>query len=300
MDNNSDIKQCLQTLYKYGLLNENEFRAKINLAEKLNLATDTGFTSFEGVDLSKQPLPTPVVTIKNFTKHYKGRAQAAVQDISFNIYPGHFHAFIGANGAGKTTTIKSIIGAYSKFTMKGDITINGLKNDTPKAKQLIGYIPENAVFPKKMKSREYLTLMAMLAGFKHRDAKQLADQLLVKLDMTTFANKCPASFSSGQKKKMLLAQALIRNPSILIMDEPAANLDPLARDDLFETLLKLQKEGKAIFLSSHILDEVSKFATFVTILDGGKVVFDGPVDRKTNLSQLYRSFVKTGSVDNHN
>lgn len=300
MAKNLDIKNYLQTLHKVGLLTEKELQTKLALAEKLNLADNPTLDGFEGIDLSKKPLPNPVVTIKNFTKHYKGRAQPAVEDINFNIYPGHFHAFIGANGAGKTTTIKSIIGAYSKYTMKGDITINGLKNDTPKAKQLIGYIPENAVFPKKMKSQEYLTLMAMLAGFKHHDAKQLADQLLVKLGMTTFANKCPATFSSGQKKKMLLAQALIRNPSILIMDEPAANLDPLARDDLFATLLNLQKEGKAIFLSSHILDEVSKFATFVTILDGGKVVFDGPVDHKTNLSQLYRSYVKAGSVDSHN
>lgn len=303
MKNYSEVKESIIELNKLNILSNEE------MAIKLKVLDDTysqrpelfGLKKVENVrfDTSNQPLANPIVTISNFTKHYKGRPRAAVENINFNIYPGQFHAFIGANGAGKTTTIKSIIGAYSKYTMKGKILINGENNDTVKAKQLIGYIPENAVFPKKMTSVDYLVLMAMLAGYKLKDAKGLANDILVKLNMTSFAKKFPDSFSSGQKKKMLLAQALIRNPSILIMDEPAANLDPLARDDLFDTLLTLQKEGKAIFLSSHILDEIGKFATYVTILDDGKVVHDGLVNKNTNLSELYRSYVKLGSVDNN-
>ncbi|MCQ3907605.1 MAG: ATP-binding cassette domain-containing protein [Mycoplasmoidaceae bacterium] len=105
-------------------------------------------------------------------------------------------------------------------------------------------------------------------------------------------NKSPNSYSSGQKKKVLLAQALINNPHVLVMDEPAANLDPKARLELFEILGKLTKEGKAIFISSHVLAELDRYANAATILDGGKIVFTGTTkelfdkyaDRKLSVS----------------
>ncbi len=110
--------------------------------------------------------------------------------------------------------------------------------------------------------------------------------------MQNLAKKSPNSFSSGQKKKILLAQALIHDPKILIMDEPAANLDPRARIEFFETLKKLQNNGKSIFISSHILDEIDKYATHATILDGGKVVFSKKLDeyRKSKQKSLYLKF----------
>lgn len=239
----------------------------------------------------------PIVSIINLTKHYKGRTNPAINNISFNIYPGQFHAFIGANGAGKTTTIKSIISAYSNKKYKGEIKINGCLNFTADGKSVLGYIPEEAKFPKKMSTKNYLISMACLSGLSNKDAKQKVNTILTNLGLTELENKCPDSFSSGQKKKILLAQALIHDPKVLIMDEPAANLDPLARDELFENLINLQKEGKAIFLSSHILDEIGKYATYVTILDGGSIVYDGSIDKNTDLSQLYRKYVKLGSVD---
>lgn len=239
----------------------------------------------------------PIVSIENLTKHYKGRTNPAINNISFNIYPGQFHAFIGANGAGKTTTIKSIISAYSNKKYKGEIKINGCLNFTANGKSVLGYIPEEAKFPKKMSTKNYLINMACLSGLSNKDAKQKVNTILTNLGLTDLAKKCPDSFSSGQKKKILLAQALIHDPKVLIMDEPAANLDPLARDELFENLINLQKEGKAIFLSSHILDEIGKYATYVTILDGGSIVYDGSIDKNIDLSQLYRKYVKLGSVD---
>lgn len=239
----------------------------------------------------------PIVEIRNLTKKYKGRNEPAINNVSFDICKGHFHAFIGANGAGKTTTIKSIISAYSKSKYQGNVKIANFDNNSVEAKLFLGYIPEEAKFPKKMTTRNYLIKMAMLSGKSHNDAKKIADNILQETKLISVANKCPNTFSSGQKKKVLLAQALINTPEVLIMDEPAANLDPLARDDLFENLVKLQERGTAIFLSSHILDEVAKYATYVTILDGGQIVFNGPIDKKTDLSQLYREYVKIGSVD---
>lgn len=286
------LTEALNELYQHGLLTEGEYREKKDsLNNFYNILTPQ---EIENNIHNKKP----IVQVINLTKHYKNRKVPAVNDISFNIYPGEFHAFIGANGAGKTTTIKSIIGAYSNYNIKGEILIDSKKNYDVEAKIKVGYIPEYALFPKKIKTREYLILMTMLSGYEYKDAIKLTDDLLIKMNMVQFSNKRPDSLSSGQKKKILLAQALIHNPSILIMDEPAANLDPNARDELYSLLVSLQHEGKAIFLSSHILDEISKYATYATILDGGKIVFDGPLKLNSDLLLLYKKFVHIGSVDN--
>lgn len=295
---NTNIDKTLDELISQLLNNEiskKDFKSEIIQMINSEKENDTRRTSIKRHDVKISG--EPIVSIKNLTKHYKGRTNPAINNISFNIYPGQFHAFIGANGAGKTTTIKSIISAYSNKKYKGEIKINECLNFTAGGKSVLGYIPEEAKFPKKMSTKNYLTNMACLSGLSNKDAKQKVNTILTNLGLTDLANKCPDSFSSGQKKKILLAQALIHDPKVLIMDEPAANLDPLARDELFENLINLQKEGKAIFLSSHILDEIGKYATYVTILDGGSIVYDGSIDKNTDLSQLYRKYVKLGSVD---
>lgn len=216
------------------------------------------------------------LSVVNLTKQYKKNMPPAIDHLNFNVGPGEFHAFIGGNGAGKTTTIKSIVGAYAKYD--GEVYMQGHLNKTAEAKKNIGYIPEIARFPEGMSTRTYLIQMAELSGIEHKDAVKFCDDTLVKFKMNKLASKSPNTFSSGQKKKILLAQALVHDPKILIMDEPAANLDPRARIDFFDTLKELQKEGKSIFISSHILSELDKYATHATILDGGHIVFTGSLE----------------------
>ncbi len=217
--------------------------------------------------------PTALLEVIRLTKQYKRNAKPAVDDISFKVMPGEFHAFIGANGAGKTTTIKSIVGAYAAY--QGKVYIRNHINHSREAKKIIGYIPETARFPDGITTRDYLVGMAKVSGVKKEDAIKFANQTLINLGMEKLAKKSPNTFSSGQKKKVLLAQALVHDPQLLIMDEPAANLDPKARIDFFDSLKELQKQGKSIFISSHILAELDKYATNATILDGGKIVYNG-------------------------
>lgn len=227
----------------------------------------------EIIEYKKLNEPKPILYVKNLYKKYPGKKAPAINKISFNVYPGEFHAFIGANGAGKTTTIKSIIGAYARWS--GTILINGNKNTSEIAKSKLGYIPENARFPEKMHAFKYLVWMARLSGIKSQPAKEFAESKLKELNMWNLRNKSPNSFSSGQKKKILLAQSLIHNPDVLVMDEPAANLDPKARIEFFDKLLELKKQGKAIFVSSHILSEIERYANSATVLDGGNIIFSG-------------------------
>jgi len=258
---------------------------KINEIKKTNNKNIKDYVSKFGISRFKKQNPDvgiyhykllknkPILFVENLYKRYPRKKQPAINHISFNVYPGQFHAFIGANGAGKTTSIKSIIGAYSLW--EGTVLINGKKNTSVAAKKRLGYIPENARFPAKMSCYSYLVWMARLSGVEKEAAKKFAEAKLKELNLKNLRNKSPNSFSSGQKKKVLLAQALINDPDILVMDEPAANLDPKARIELFEKLGKLQKQGKAILISSHVLAELDKYANAATILDGGKIVFTG-------------------------
>lgn len=219
----------------------------------------------------------PAIKVTNFSKRYRGRNNYAVKDVSFEVKPGEFHGFIGANGAGKTTTIKSLIGAYANYD--GKVEIFGHLNKTKAAKLKMGYIPEAANFPKTLNTLQYITHMAHLSGMSMKDAKAFANKELDEIGLGNLKKAKPMSFSSGQKKKVLLAQALVADPDVIIMDEPAANLDPKARAEFFDTLKKLQARGKAIFISSHILSELEHFITSATILDGGKVVYSGTKEK---------------------
>ena len=237
----------------------------------------------------------PILSVRNLTKRF-GKKPPAITDLNFDVMPGEFHAFIGANGAGKTTTIKCIIGAYLK--KEGTILINGIDNLKPEAKLNIGYIPEYTKFPPHFSTYEYLLSLGKIMGLPKALAEQRINTLLDKLHMSKIRNESPNKFSSGQKKKVILIQALLINPKLLIMDEPTANLDPKARIEFFEVLKDLQKQGSSFFISTHILSEVNNYADSLTILDGGKIVLSGKIDeiQKRYISDNNKYLIK---VDNN-
>ncbi len=215
----------------------------------------------------------PVIKMRKLLKRF--RKFQAVNGIDLDIGRGVIHGFIGPNGAGKTTTIKMLIGAF--IPTSGEILINGHRAGTEDANRLIGYIPERASFPKYSTAFKFLVTMAELSGLTHKQALKKAGENLEELGLKAFARKNPNGFSSGMKKKLLLAQALMNDPKILILDEPAANLDPTARKELFDTLLKIRDQGKTIFISSHVLSELERVVDEVTFLFGGNVVYSGTI-----------------------
>lgn len=229
--------------------------------------------------------PKIIAEIVNLSKKYSHSQKYAIQNVSFKIRRGEFHAFLGANGAGKTTTIKSMIGAIANFT--GEIFVN---------KEDIGYIPEDMLFP-DLSAKKFLNLMALFSGIKNKEAKKRVKEWINYFNLANLANKKPNKMSSGQKRDVLLSQALIHNPELLIADEPVANLDPYARERVYGLFKAMQEQGKAVFVSTHILDEIERYATYITIIDGGKVVFDGPKEKDTNVRELFNKYVKLGSVE---
>ena len=301
-DVKSVLLEALEVFRSNQLLAQGEYEQKLDLIENPEKRQDLlaePETPEELAAIAKEQGPV-IVSVKNFTKKYPKTDRPAVDDLSFEIREGQFHAFIGANGAGKTTTMKALVGAYARPKWKGQITIGGYDNQDARAKAKIGYVPEKAVFPNNFTTKQYLENTARLSGLSNQKAKEFCAKTLADFKMEKLANKRPEKFSSGQKKKILCAQALCHNPDVLILDEPAANLDPIARFELFEMLKQIQAQGKSIFISSHILAEVGQYANYATILDGGKIVYSGPLTKRTNLEKLYRKYVLVGSVHTAN
>lgn len=253
------------------------------MAEVKKTAAEKPVVKKEVANKPKTPVGSAkkLITVKNYTKRFK--EFLAVDDLSFSVSEGAIHGFIGPNGAGKTTTIKALIGAYRPT--EGEITI--LTRDpetgedvpygwgTKEAKVEIGYIPERASFPKDLNCLEYLQLMATLNGLNSKAAIAKAWELLKQTGLEKHALRKPYDFSSGMKKKVLIAQALMNDPRVLILDEPAANLDPTARTELFNQLIALRNQGKSCFISSHILSELQEIVDEVTIIFQGKIRYTG-------------------------
>ena len=222
------------------------------------------------------------IIIRDFTKTFK--KFKAVDNANITVKTGIIHGFIGPNGSGKTTAIKCLISAMIETT--GDLIIHGKRSWTVDAKKQVGYIPEAARFPKRITTYDYLVSMGQISGLTSKLAKEKTEIILKELDLWKFKKRNPNDYSSGMKKKVLLAQSLLNNPNVLILDEPAANLDPTARTELFNDLKKLRDEGKTIFISSHILSELQNLADEVTVLNYSKVVYTGSVNKTDSMYEI--------------
>lgn len=213
--------------------------------------------------------------------------------VNFEVKAGEIHGFLGPNGAGKTTTIKNIIDAYATRSPESKIEIFGLKHDDVEAKKMISYIPEYASFPTHLSLYDYLVAMAKFSGFRGEEAKAKANKLIDILELKVHRDINPNNFSSGMKKKVLLAQSLMTDPKILILDEPAANLDPAARALLFASLKEVSKMGITIFISSHILAEIENLVDSITLINLGNILYSGKVE---TIAKSMQGDVKTLKV----
>ncbi len=200
----------------------------------------------------------------------------AVGGLSIKVKAGTIHGFIGPNGAGKSTTMKMLIGAL--HPSGGGGTIKGHPIGSLEARKLLGFSAEHPHFYENMKAYDYLVYIGRVSGLSGRRAGERASELLKWLDLEEFAGKKVGGFSAGMRQKMSLAQAMIHEPELLILDEPTANLDPAGRLSIIKKLQELCRQKKmTVFISSHILSELEKMVDEVTIISHGKVVTESGV-----------------------
>jgi len=212
-----------------------------------------------------------MITLKQVSKRFKRKS--VLEDVSLQFEPGEHIALVGSNGAGKTTLMRCLLGEYC---CDGTISIGGLNPRQNRQKVLarIGFVPQLPP-PLKMPVNQ---LINFAAGVCNTPAKQIIDLTVqLGLDIQTLLRQPFVKLSGGQKQKLLIAIALGRNSDILIMDEPAANLDPKARQ-IFLKLLQEKQEHAITLISSHRLEELAALVNRVLELDMGKVVVDNKVD----------------------
>jgi ABC-2 type transport system ATP-binding protein len=218
----------------------------------------------------------PAISTTNLTKVYRlprGVRKTAVESLTLEVKQAEIFGFLGPNGAGKTTTIKMLLG-FVKPTA-GSAQIMGIPIDRTNARADIGYLPEQPYFHKFMTAREIISMHAALIGIKRSERKQKIDEVIEQVGLEEIARTPASKLSKGQVQRIGIAQALIGSPSLLILDEPTSGLDPLGRQQIRDLLLDLNRQGKTIFLSSHLLSEVETICSRIAVLVKGRMAAIG-------------------------
>jgi ABC-2 type transport system ATP-binding protein len=218
----------------------------------------------------------PAIEIKNLSKRYGSRL--AVDNLSLTINAGEIFGFVGPNGAGKTSTIRIIAGLLQASS--GDIFVSGysVRNSLRDVKRQIGYMPDFFGVYLDLKVWEYLDFFSACYQIPESERQKLIDGLLELVDLSHRKQDLVDKLSRGLKQRLSLARTLLHDPQVLVLDEPAAGLDPRARVEIRELLIELANMGKTIFFSTHILADVAEICSHVGIIEAGKLIGSGSLE----------------------
>lgn len=240
-------------------------------------------------------MSTIKLELKNLSKSFDNKL--VVNNISFTANQGEILGFLGPNGAGKTTTMRMITGFLTPTS--GTVYLNNIDilEDPIKAKQQFGYLPEGAPSYVDMKVYDFLKFIAKLRGFSGIQLTECLDKAINQLNLQEVINKSIDTLSKGFKRRVALAQAILHNPPILILDEPTDGLDPNQKYEVREFIKDMAKD-KIIILSTHILEEVDAICTRIMIISSGKIIVDDlPKKLAANTEQLDQFFRKVTTVN---
>ena len=218
----------------------------------------------------------PLVKVRNLTRRF-GTLQA-VQGISFDIDPGQVVGFIGANGAGKTTTMRMM--ATLDVPTSGSISIGGrdVLNFPNEVRRLIGWMPDAYGTYENMTALEYLDFYARAFGFGSKERQERIGEVMEFTNLASICTRPMNQLSKGMAQRLCLGRTLLHDPPFLILDEPAAGLDPQARIEFKHLVRLLAQEGKTLFISSHILSELGEMCDTMLFIDTGRIVHYGSAE----------------------
>jgi ABC-2 type transport system ATP-binding protein len=227
------------------------------------------------------PVDPPALVISRLTKHYRvghlrGRLKPALQQLSLEVRRGEVFGYLGPNGAGKTTTLKVLIGAVRPD--EGTATILGSPLESRDWRFRTGYLPENPYLYDYLTAREYLDYVGRLFGLPSAVRRERTRDLLVRVELADAADVALRTFSKGMLQRVGLAQALINDPELVLLDEPMSGLDPLGRRLVRDLILDLRAKGKTVFFSTHILPDAEALCDRVALLRGGQLVQVGALE----------------------
>lgn len=226
-------------------------------------------------------------------------AVTAVADLSLSLKVGEVFGFLGTNGAGKTTTIKMLLGLIRPTS--GRVSVFGGDPTDPVTRRRIGYMPETAYYYPYLNARELLAFYGGLCGLDRRTIRERSERLLEEVELADAARRPLKTYSKGMLQRAGIAQALLADPDLLVLDEPFTGLDPLARIRFRGLLQRLRDAGKTIFFSSHELGETELLCDRVAIMKRGRCFYEGPVSRlagdgRENLERIFLDVLEKGEV----
>ena len=250
--------------------------------ESQEVGSKAGAPTFDSSGGREYRVSSAVIETENLSKTYERRFSPsqsvhALKKVSITVGPGEIFGYLGPNGSGKTTTIKILLGLI--FPSSGTVKILGSEDvGSPKIQSKIGYLPEGAYYPEFLKGEEILTFYGQLYGLSGADLKRRIDHVLEVVSMDFARKRLLRGYSKGMRQRIGLAQALLSDPDILILDEPTTGLDPVARKEIRDILASLRDQGKSLLISSHELNEVELISNRIAILYNGELKVAGTID----------------------
>ncbi len=225
------------------------------------------------------------IKANNLTKRFGDFT--AVDHLDFEVKNGEIFGFLGPNGAGKTTTVRMLTGIIKPDA--GNVSIMGIdiRQDPIRAKQVIGVVPEMSNAYTELTAWNNLQFMAELYGVPKKDARQRAEELLVKFDLYEQKDHKVRTFSKGMKQKLILSMSLMNDPEILFLDEPTSGLDVMSARLIKDMMREFREEGKTIFLTTHDMGEANQVCNRIAVIDHGKIAaIDAPEKLKMKVGGL--------------
>ena len=210
---------------------------------------------------------------KSFRSQWTFRRRPVIRDLQLQVEAGEVFGFLGPNGAGKTTTLKLLLGLVSPDS--GSIRMFGRPHREPEVRRRLGYLPEHPYFYEYLTGREFLHLCGRLFGLRRPERVRRVNELLDRTGIREAADRALRKYSKGMIQRLGLAQALIGEPDLVLLDEPMSGLDPLGRRDVRDLILELGRRGTTVFFSSHILQDAEVICDRVGILVEGRLRQEG-------------------------
>ncbi len=222
----------------------------------------------------------PVVALDGVSKifrtgFFRSEERVALRDVRFSVRKGSSFGFLGPNGAGKTTTIKILVGLISASS--GSVRLFGSTPSHRRARTRLGYLPENPSLPDRLTGTEFLRLMCALSGVSPSRRDDEVRRALSLVDLEHAQNVLVRKYSKGMVQRLGIAQALLNDPELVILDEPMSGLDPVGRRAIKDLVSALRRRGRTVLFSTHIISDVEEICDDVAIIVGGEIVRSGSV-----------------------
>jgi ABC-2 type transport system ATP-binding protein len=239
------------------------------------------------------------ITVENLTKvfpvPFQRRAVVAVHDLTLQVAAGQIFGLLGPNGSGKSTTLKIILGLVPPT--RGHTAIFGRDSTLVESREAVGFLPESPYFPKYLTGKEMLKFYGKLCGLRAAALRFRVDELLDLVGLTSARDRRLGGYSKGMLQRIGLAQALVNQPQVIVLDEPTAGVDPAGALEIRDLILDLKRRGITVLLSSHLLAQVQEICDRIGILANGVLVREGPLEELLTVSNRTEVLLENASAD---